>query len=83
MKRMDVSVVLLALLTTVSLVSLVLVGETRPDAYLSMTILVYFVYTTVDPVVRARASLRVIDVLLFLVFAFVVAMRVLEILGMT
>jgi len=81
MMKSDVGIVVLSILITLSSVALVLVGESRPDVYLSMSILIYFIYTSVDYSLRIKARLKVVDAVLFTVFAAVVAVRVLMILG--
>ena len=81
MMKSDVGIVVLSILITLSSVALVLVGESRPDVYLSMSILIYFIYTSVDYSLRIKARLKVVDAVLFTVFAAVVAARVLMILG--
>ncbi len=80
-RKSDVGILALSALITISSVALVLVGESRPDVYLSISILIYFIYTSVDYSLRIKARLRIVDVTLFAVFAAVVAIRVLMILG--
>ncbi len=81
MKRTDLGVILLTSLIIISSISLTLVGESRPDVYLSMAILIYFVYTSIDYSLRMRSSLKVIDIALFTVFIVIVTIRVLMILN--
>lgn len=80
MKRTDLSVILLTSLTIISSISLALVGESRPDVYLSMAILIYFVYTSIDYSLRMKSSLKVVDIALFTAFIVIVTIRVLMIL---
>jgi len=56
-------------------------GETRVDAYVSVSILIYFVATTIQPNIRRYSDLRVLDALLIALFSLIVVFRVLEILG--
>lgn len=81
MKRTDLGVILLTSLIIISSISLTLVGESRPDVYLSMAILIHFVYTSIDYSLRMRSSLKVIDIALFTVFIAIVTIRVLMILN--
>lgn len=81
MKRTDLGVILLTSLIIISSISLTLVGESRPDVYLSMAILIHFVYTSIDYSLRMRSSLKVIDIALFTVFIVIVTIRVLMILN--
>jgi len=80
LKRTDLSVILLTSLTIISSISLALVGESRPDVYLSMAILIYFVYTSIDYSLRMKSSLKVVDIALFTAFIVIVTIRVLMIL---
>jgi len=81
LKRTDLGVILLTSLIIISSISLTLVGESRPDVYLSMAILIHFVYTSIDYSLRMRSSLKVIDIALFTVFIAIVTIRVLMILN--
>jgi len=56
-------------------------GESRIDAYVSVSILIYFVSTTIQPSIRKYSDLRVLDALLIALFSLIVVLRVLEILG--
>jgi len=56
-------------------------GEARIDAYVSVSILIYFVATTIQPSIRKYSDLRVLDALLIALFSLIVVFRVLEILG--
>jgi len=56
-------------------------GESRVDAYVAVSILVYFVSTSILPSIRRYADLKLLDAALILVFGVIVAVRVLEILG--
>ena len=64
-------------------VSLILAGETRFDAYVSLSILVYFVSTSVLPNIRGKTDLRLIDIIFIVTFMVIVAVRVADILGYT
>lgn len=59
----------------------VLLGERRVDAYVSISILVYFIATSILPEIRARCDLRLVDYALITVFTLIIALRVLDILG--
>jgi len=73
--------VIYAALHSAFVFSLAVLGEKRPDAYVSVSVLVYFVATSVLPSLRRSADLRVADIALAAVFLVVVALRVLSILG--
>ncbi|RLG87771.1 MAG: hypothetical protein DRO15_04295 [Thermoprotei archaeon] len=77
---MDRDVLIYALLLTMVMIALVLVGESRPDVYLSITILMYFIYTSINYSIRSRARLRILDAILLFVFLAIVTYRVLEVL---
>ena len=77
---MDRDVLIYALLLTMVVIALVLVGESRPDVYLSITILMYFIYTSINYSIRSRARLRILDAILLFVFLAIVTYRVLEVL---
>lgn len=81
MDRCDLSLLIYTVLMAVATVLLIATGGSEPDAYLSIAILVYFIYTAVDPSIRGRADMRVLDAALITVFIAVVAVRVLRILG--
>jgi len=66
---------------TIAISSLTILGESRIDAYVSIAILTYFISTTILPSIREASNLRLVDIVLIAVFAFIVAVRVLEILG--
>ncbi len=60
---------------------LTLTGERRADAYVSVSILIYFVYTSIDPEMRLKFKLKTLDIAYFLVFSAIVTVRILSILG--
>lgn len=80
---MILDAVVYSILQTVMTVSLVLSGETRVDVYVSLSILVYFVSTSVLPGIREKTDLRLLDIFLIAVFILIVTIRVAEILGYT
>ncbi|AFL66808.1 hypothetical protein Desfe_0920 [Desulfurococcus amylolyticus DSM 16532] len=59
----------------------VLLGERRVDAYVSISILVYFIATSILPEIRAHCDLRLVDYALITVFTLIIALRVLDTLG--
>ncbi|MEB3756938.1 MAG: hypothetical protein GSR79_08820 [Desulfurococcales archaeon] len=63
------------------IISLILLEETRVDVYVSLSILVYFVSTSILPSIRENADLKYVDAFLITVFMVVVALRVAEVLG--
>ncbi len=62
-------------------ISLLLLGEKRVDVYASLSILVYFISTSILPELRERADLKIIDILLITAFIIIVSLRVAEVLG--
>lgn len=73
-------VTVFAVLLAVATLALTYVGESRPDAYLSVAILTYFIYTSVNYGFRLRVKLKAVDLSLMAVFILIVAHRVYEIL---
>jgi len=67
-------------LVVIATLALIYVGELRPDAYLAITILTYFIYTSVNYGFRFRVKLKIIDVVLLITFALIVTYRVYEVL---
>jgi len=80
---LTLDVVVYSILQAVMTISLVLSGETRWDVYVSLSILVYFVSTSVLPDIREKTDLRLLDIFLIAVFSLIVTVRVAEILGYT
>ncbi|MEM4567563.1 MAG: hypothetical protein QXM48_04480 [Sulfolobales archaeon] len=72
--------ILFTLLILISVFMLIYVGEVRPDAYLAVAILVYFIYTSVNHSFRSKIYLKPVDIVLITVFAIIVAYKVYEIL---
>jgi len=77
---MDREIILYAILSTIVIISFILIGETRPDVYLSISILIYFIYTSVSRNIRLRAKLTILDISLLTVFSIIVVYRILTIL---
>ncbi|MEM1526673.1 MAG: hypothetical protein QW775_03685 [Ignisphaera sp.] len=80
MAETDRSILVLVLLITFFTIFLAIVGESRPDAYLSVAILLYFVYTAIDPSIRRYTNLKPLDIGLIIVFAVIVVIRILLVL---
>lgn len=80
-RGLTLDILVYTVLQAVMTLSLVLSGETRVDVYASLSILVYFVSTSVLPDIREKTDLRVLDIFLISVFAVIVTIRVAEILG--
>lgn len=80
MAKTDVAIFILTMLTMLFTIMLATVGETRPDAYVSVSILIYFVYTAVDPTIRRYSKLKLLDIALVTMFMMIVIVRVLEVL---
>ena len=81
-KVRDLMILELLTLYVITATSLIALGETRLDVYISLYILEYFIVRALNRVEVRLVSklLTVIDVVLFAVFAYIVTMRVLEIL---
>lgn len=78
MDRERLYLVTLALLNTIAVAVLAALSETRLDVYVSMFALIYFASTAIF---RPRKRLfDVVGLSLLVVFSYVVAMRVLEVL---
>lgn len=80
MGKIDVSIVILIFLSMTFAAFLAIVSESRIDAYVSTTILIYFVYTTIDPHIRRYSNLKPIDITLIAIFTLIVAIRILDVL---
>ncbi|MEB3846101.1 MAG: hypothetical protein GSR83_03530 [Desulfurococcales archaeon] len=78
---MVLDVVIYSLLQAVMTISLVLSGETRWDVYVSLSIMVYFVSTSILPGIREKSNLRLLDIFLIIVFSVIVTIKIAEILG--
>lgn len=81
MDRTDKSLVLFTLTIALIMLLLIAVGESRPDAYIAVAIILYFIYTTIDPALRHRANLRVLDVVLVSIFVLITVIRILMVLN--
>jgi len=74
-------VVLYVTLSSTFNVSLILLGESRADAYVALNILSFYVgYSLARPSSRSAAILRLIHVLLLSIFILLVGSRVYEVL---
>ncbi len=80
MRPDDLGVALLSAFMTLASVALALLGESRPDVYFSMSVLTYFIYTSIDPTLRSRSKLAPIDAALIIAFSAVIALRVIQVL---
>ena len=80
MEIMDREIIIYTILLTIVIISFVLIGETRPDVYLSISILIYFIYTSISHNIRLRAKLTVLDISLLTVFSVIVVYKILTIL---
>lgn len=80
MEAMDKEIIVYTILLIIMTISFVLVGETRPDAYLSISILVYFIFTSISHNIRLRAKLIILDISLLTIFMIIVTYRILTIL---
>ena len=82
MNRLDAMIILTASLTALFDSALALLGEGRPDVYVSMTILSYFIsYALASPDPRPEYVPRVVNIVLLAVFLVIVGYRVYEVLA--
>lgn len=80
MAKIDRGVVLLTLFIMLFSILLVILDESRPDAYLSVSILLYFIYTAIDSTIKRYVNTKFLDIGLVLIFIAIVAFRVIDIL---
>ncbi|MEM4818802.1 MAG: hypothetical protein QXQ91_00580 [Nanopusillaceae archaeon] len=73
------SITLLVISLTTPVLILASIGEERPDAYVAVEILAYYIVTIIDPLIRRIAKLTIIDLILMLIFIAIVIYRVMEI----
>jgi hypothetical protein len=81
--RTDVGLILLTSLVSLFTGFLAVIGEQRPDAYVAVSILIYFVYTAIDSSIRKRSRTILLDLILISIFALITTYRVLSVLGVT
>lgn len=81
MRALDRSMLLFIIIYAVAMIILMGIGERRPDVYVSVSILIYFIYILLDSSIRENTSLRVLNIFLFIVFVLIMTYRVLAILG--
>lgn len=81
MRALDRSILLFVIIYVVAMIMLMSVGERRPDVYVSISILIYFSYISLDSSIRENTSLKMLDVFLFIIFMLIVTYRVLAVLG--
>ena len=81
MGALDTSLTVFSTLYLTAVMMLVAAGDKRPDVYVSVSALLYFIYISLDRVVRRNTRLGIITALLLLAFAVSVAYRVAKLLG--
>lgn len=82
MRRLDAFVMLYSTLTAMFTATLSLLGEGRPDAYVALAILSYYVSLALtSPSARPRSLQAAVNASLLAVFALIVAYRVYEVLS--
>jgi len=82
LKRYEAEILAFVALTSALVSALSLLGEQRVDAYVSVAILSYYVATSVASELRSRSKLLPLDVSLLLLFSYIVAIRILEVLAL-
>ena len=82
MRKIDIFTIIFAFLNFLSIIFLIFLGESRPDAYISITILIYFISTPLINPFGERKSryITVLDVSLFTIFLIIVGYRIYQIL---
>ena len=82
MRRLDLFTLAFTVSCAFTYIVFILLGESRPDVYVSMTILLYYIFfSIIDPVgERGGRTVTILNALLFLIFSVIVAYRVYEIL---
>ena len=82
MRRLDLFVLAFVASSAITFIVFILLGESRPDVYVSMTILLYYIfYSILDPVgERGGRPATLLNLTLFMIFSIIVAYRVYEIL---
>ena len=80
MRTLDRDILLLTILLTTIVISFVLLGESRPDVYVSVTILNYFIVTSLSYSLRSTTKIKFLDIALLIVFMVIVTYRILAIL---
>lgn len=80
-KKIEFFVLIYALLATLMNVSLLLLGESRVDAYVAVNVLMYFIsYTVIKPFYETPLLVRLLNLLLLTAFSAIVALRLYEVL---
>ncbi len=82
MRRIDLFTISFTVAAALSNIILILLGESRPDVYISITILIYYIfYSIVNPFQeRIVKAVNYLNIILFLIFSVIVGYRVYEIL---
>lgn len=81
MGAIDKSIALFSTLYVTATTLLALSGDRRPDVYVSVSALLYFIYVSLDEGVRRNTRLAPVSAALFAAFAVAVAYRIAKILG--
>ena len=81
MGALDKSITVFSALYLTAITTLALSGDRRPDVYVSVSALLYFIYISLDENVRRNTRLGPVSVALFAAFAVAVAYRIAQILG--
>lgn len=80
MNRINISLLIYTIFISLTIIFLVSIGESRLDTYISISILIYFIYTSIDLSIRSRTNLKILDIALITIFIAIVLARVLIIL---
>ena len=84
MRRLDIFILAVTFATAFSMIILIGMGESRPDVYISITILIYYIfYSIINPMgERENRIVSYLNIILFIIFSVIVGYRVYEILYM-
>lgn len=84
MRKIDIFAAALILATAFSNIVLLLFGESRPDVYISITILIYYIFYSILAVGERRGykAITYLNITLFIIFSLIVGYRIYEILYM-
>ncbi len=81
MRPIDKSILVFSTIYLLVNIVLIVLGERRPDTYASVSILLYYVYISLDDRLRHSTNLKLLNIILFIVFISIVGYRIYEILS--
>lgn len=81
MGALDKSIMFFSVLYLTAVTTLVLINDRRPDVYVSVSALLYFLYLSLDEGVRRNTKLTPVSAVIAAAFTVAVAYRVAKMLG--